>query len=399
MSGAGRSILMICPDYKPNVGGEAELAFALAQALDARGSRVTVLAPAHLGGAPEDRELSGAVVRDMDLERFRPLSTPAGWLTWPGAMTGLVRTVRRLSREVAPEAVLVTTYMTWPTLAVRLSGLPYSLFLHGEDISLVERRGGWVERLFRRACRSAHRIFLNSEFSRRLLLRNFPELASISDAVGCAVRTDIQWTVARRGEARRALGWRDERPVLLTIANLYAKKGIHTVIHALPEIRRSHPGIRYVIVGEGPEEPALMALAEAQGVAGQIELRRRVDRETKEMLYAASDVYVMVSEPGAWGEEEGFGITFLEANWHGLPVVGSRCGGIPESVEHGVSGLIVEPGRPAELAAAVSRLLAAPILRQELARGGRRRIEERFNWPAIAGRVEAGLFSPAGPDR
>lgn len=397
MSGGVRRILMVCPDYKPNVGGEAELASGLVRGLRDRGNRVTVLAPVHPGDSPEDSELEGTVVRELDLDRFLPLSSARGWLVWPGAMAGLVRTVHRLKRTVSPEVCLVTTYMTWPTLAVRLSGLPYGLFLHGEDLSLYERRGGIAWRLFLSACRSARRIFFNSEFSRRLLLRRLPEAASRSEAVGCGVRRDISWTSDRRGEARRDLGW-DHGPVLLTIANLYLKKGIQTVLRALPEIRRHHPAVRYVVVGEGPDGPALRAVARAEDVSACVVFRDRVDSETKEKLFAASDVYVMVSEPGEWGQEEGFGITFLEANWHGLPVVGSRCGGIPESVEDGVSGLLVEPGSPDQVATAVRRLLDDPELRRDFARGGRRRITERLNWPAIARRVELGLLARAGPD-
>jgi phosphatidylinositol alpha-1,6-mannosyltransferase len=398
MSHPRPGILMICPDYKPNVGGEAELAFALARALRDRGNRITVLAPAHPGGAPEDAELPGAVARELDLGRFPPLSTVRGWLAWPGAMAGLLRTVRRRWRATASDVCLVTTYMTWPTLALRLLNLPYGLFLHGEDVSLNRRRGGWVWRLFASACLSARRIFFNSEFSRERLLAWLPEVAARTEAVGCGVRTDIRWTTDRRAEARRDLGW-DDGPVLLTIANLYQKKGIQTVIRALPEIRRFHSTVRYVVVGEGPEAPTLRAIARKEDVTGHVVFRERLDSETKEKLYAASDVYVMISEPGEWGDEEGFGITFLEANWHGLPVVGSRCGGIPESVEDGISGLLVDPGAPDQVCAAVRRLLDDPRLRRDLVRGGRRRIEERLNWPTISGRIEDGLRRPAGPVR
>lgn len=383
-------ILMVCPDYKPNVGGEAELAFGLARGLETGGNRVTVLAPVHPDGAPEDFELHGSVVRELDLDRFLPLTSIRGWLAWPGAMAGLARTIRRLKRSFSPDACLVTTYMTWPTLAVRLSGIPFALFLHGEDVSLNERRGGMVWRLFVSACRSARRIFFNSEFSRGLLLGHLPELADRSEAVGCGVRLDVRWTSDRREEARRELGWYDG-PVLLTVANLYLKKGIQTVIRALPAIHDYDPRVRYVVVGEGSDGPTLRAVARAEGVTEQVVFRDRVDLETKEKLFAAADVYVMVSEPGELGEEEGFGITFLEANWHGLPVVGSYCGGIPESIEEGVSGLLVQPRSPGQVAAALTGLLDDPELRRDLAHGGRKRIVEQLNWPTIARRVANGL--------
>lgn len=338
---AGRRILLVCPDYRPNVGGEAELAFGVARGLERNGNAVTVLAPAGLPPAPEDAELSGSVMRQPNLQRFHPLSTVRGWFVWPASMIDLVFAVRRAAAAAAADFSLLTTYMTCPTLAVRLSGLPYAFFLHGEEVSLSEWRGGLAHRLFLEACRSARRIFFNSEYSRSLLLEHLPELATTSEAVGCGVRTNVGWTVKDRDRARRTLGW-GEGPVLLTIANLYRKKGIQTVIRALRGLRSRYPSIRYVVVGNGPCDESLLRLAGAEGVAETVDFRCRVEHETKERLFAASDVYVMASQPGEFGEEKGFGISFLEANMHGLPVVGTWCGGIPEAVEHDTTGLLRE---------------------------------------------------------
>lgn len=386
-----RSILLVCADFKPNAGGEAEVAYSLALALRDRGNRVTVLAPSDLPESPEDTTLRGSVRRQLELKRFRPLSSVSGWLVWPGAMASLVRTIRRTARAVSADVCLVTTYTSWPTLAVRLSRVPYGLFLHGEDVTIADWRGGWTKRLFLDACRSARRIFFNSEFSRGVLLRKIPELQAKTQAVGCGVRTAVKWTTDRRLEARRDLGFGAEA-VLLTVATLHEKKGVQTVVRALKKIRASYPRLRYVVVGDGPYGDTLRAIVETEKVADHVSLVGRVDHETKEKLFAASDVYVMVSQPGIIGEEEGFGITFLEANWHGLPVVGSRCGGIPESVEDGVSGLLVEPGCPDGVATAILRLLGDADLRRDLVRGGRSRIQQRLNWPAIAERVDSGLF-------
>src|SRR2546422_11717840 len=71
---------------------------------------------------------------------------------------------------------------------------------------------------------------------------------------------------------------------------------------------------------------------------------------------------------------------------HATPVIASRVGGIPDIVEDGVSGLLVPPGDAAALAAAVRRLRDDPDLARRLGEGGRRRLRERFNWPAIVRR-------------
>ena len=132
------------------------------------------------------------------------------------------------------------------------------------------------------------------------------------------------------------------------------------------------------------------------GVTDHVIMTGRVDEQTKQHIYAAGDVYVMVSYPGQRGEVEGFGISFLEANLHGLPVIGSRCGGISESVEHERSGLLVDILRPDQVAAAVDRLLNDPEQRHQMAQRGRQRIENQFNWRTIAECVGDRLASVAG---
>jgi phosphatidylinositol alpha-1,6-mannosyltransferase len=189
-----------------------------------------------------------------------------------------------------------------------------------------------------------------------------------------------------REQARRELGWGDE-PVLITVATLVARKSIDTVIQSLPIVLEVIPACRYVIIGDGSERQALSALAEKLGVSQHVEFMGKVDDGRKHLLYRSSDVFVMVSRAVEYGVQEGFGITFLEANMHGLPVIGSRCGGIVEAVENGVNGLLVDQRAPDQVAGAVIALLRDPARRSHLARNGQERVRTRFNWPSIADRV------------
>ncbi len=390
-------ILMVCPDYKPNPGGEAEVAYCLAVALQQLGHTMTVLAPRVDERVPEDDSLFGAVRRELALDRFRSMKSWRGWLTWPIAMGALFAAVRRAARKSEPDICIVTSYMTWVMISLWWLRIPYVLYLHGEDVRWMIGRGGVSRTLFRRACSSAKLLFFNSGHSRNALVRVIPSAAERSSVVGCGVRADVRWTTDRRAAARTALGW-PEGPVVLTVARLVAKKGIDTVIRALPAVLERHPNCRYVVIGDGPDRCAIAELAVELGLAKQVVFLGHVDEETKQQCYAASDLFLMVSRPGVEGEEEGFGIVFLEANQHGLPVIGSRCGGIPESVEHEVNGLIVEPDRPADVAQAVDRLLSHPELCGELVQRGQERIEQTFNWTAIGVRIGLDLHKVTTSD-
>jgi glycosyltransferase involved in cell wall biosynthesis len=107
-----------------------------------------------------------------------------------------------------------------------------------------------------------------------------------------------------------------------------------------------------------------------------------------------SDILVM---PSRW---EGLPVAMLEACAHGLPVVASRVGGIPEVIESGITGLLVEPDDPAALAGGILTLLKDPTMRQALGAAARDRVVERFDARRVASRMGElyfDLLSRRGP--
>jgi len=160
-----------------------------------------------------------------------------------------------------------------------------------------------------------------------------------------------------------------------------------------------YPSARYVIVGDGPCRAELEALAGSLGIISQVQFWGHVDDETKSLLYRASDVFAMASRHGPRGEIEGFGIVFLEANDHGLAVVGSDAGGIPDAIETGVNGLLVQPDDPNAMAAAISELLEDDDTREAMAASGQLRIRSHLNWASISAHIEAELVTVVSSSR
>jgi glycosyltransferase involved in cell wall biosynthesis len=156
---------------------------------------------------------------------------------------------------------------------------------------------------------------------------------------------------------------------LAAISHLVEAKGIHHLLYALARLRPE--GWRLRIVGDGPELPHL------QRLAARLRLPQRVEflglRNDVHEILRATDICVQPTLA------EAFGYTIAEAMACGCAVVASRVGGIPEVIEHGKSGLLVEPRDEAGLAAALERLIAEPPLRRSLGEAARRRVCERFN--------------------
>jgi glycosyltransferase involved in cell wall biosynthesis len=188
---------------------------------------------------------------------------------------------------------------------------------------------------------------------------------------------------------------RAEHPTVLTIAQLkHSYKGHDTLIEALSGVRERVPDVEWVVIGEGPLRPGLEQLASSRGLAGVARFLGEVNDEERDSWLRRADVFAMPSRlPG-----EGFGIAYLEASAYGKPVVAGELAGAPEAVAHGVSGLLVDPTDPLDVAEAVTRLLLDRELAQRLGSGGAARARD-FSWPVIAGRVEAALLEPAGAGR
>jgi len=160
---------------------------------------------------------------------------------------------------------------------------------------------------------------------------------------------------------------RDDRS-LLYLGRLGPEKGVCHLIDAMPHILVEEPQTRLTLVGDGPEEEALRKQAEQLRLGDAVAFEGRVPYEQVKSFYATATLKVL---PSVWCENSP--LTIYECMVVGLPVVGSRIGGIPDLVEDGVTGHLVEPRNPRDMAEKVVRLLRAPEERARMAERMRRR--------------------------
>jgi glycosyltransferase involved in cell wall biosynthesis len=170
------------------------------------------------------------------------------------------------------------------------------------------------------------------------------------------------------GAAPRSVSTR-QPPLLVTVGRLKVPKDFPTFVRALGRLRKG--SFEALIVGDGPDRPLLEEEIRSSGLSDAVRLTR--ERHDVPHLLAAADVFVLASR------SEGHPVSVLEAMAAGLPVVASRVGGVPEQVVDGETGLLVDPGDPEPLAAALERLAGDPALRRRLGAAGRARAEERFD--------------------
>jgi glycosyltransferase involved in cell wall biosynthesis len=171
---------------------------------------------------------------------------------------------------------------------------------------------------------------------------------------------------------------KEEAPTLLALGRVRKYKGLDLVVDAVAQLARSsHPEVRLVIAGTGNYLDALKEHVRRTGADGCVRFAGRVTEEEKVRLYRSAWALVMTSP------KEGWGLTCLEAQACGTPVIASDSPGLREAVRHDVSGLLVPHGDRARLVAAVDRFLQDESLRRRLRRGALE-FAATFSWERAA---------------
>lgn len=186
--------------------------------------------------------------------------------------------------------------------------------------------------------------------------------------------------IVARGDLRLPAG-----RMILSVSRLDASdryKGIDKVIEALPRVLEKVPGAFYVVVGDGTDRKRLERIAEESGVRQNVFFTGRAADGLVPSYYRACDVFALPSLG------EGFGIVFLEAMYYAKSCVGARAGGIPEVIEEGKTGFLVEPGDGRTLADVLIRLLSDDDLRRAMGEAGKDRLRREFSFDRFRERLE-----------
>jgi glycosyltransferase involved in cell wall biosynthesis len=170
------------------------------------------------------------------------------------------------------------------------------------------------------------------------------------------------------------------RPRVLFVGRLAPQKGVRNLVAAAGLLE--DPSAQVLLVGDGPERPALEREAERIGLGDRLHFLGFVAHDRLPAVLAHADLLVL---PSLYEE---LGTVLLEAMQAGLPIVASKTGGIPDVIEDGVNGLLVPPGNPEALAHAIDRLLADRDLAYRLSEGARERGKD-YDWEVLAERVLA----------
>lgn len=379
------TVLMLNYEYPPMGGGAGNATRNTALELSRRGHTVHVLT----SRMPDqsDVETEGELV--VHRVRSRRVSIHQAGLL--GAVSFLLGAFLRLRRLAANhDYEIYHFYFGLPTgfLALYTHWVlkkPYVLALRGSDVPGYDNTRTYLRPLHW-LLKPITRYIWSHATSVTALSRNLRSLAqsTVSDVrievIGNGIDTEMFPAKTRFGT--------EQGLKLICVCRLEQRKGLNHLLDAMSDL--SHHGVTLDIVGKGPREKELFARIERLRLTDAVRLIGYVPSNNLVDYYTAADVFVLPSL------SESFGQAMLEAMSSGLPVIASKVGGIPETLDDRAGGLLIEPGSSEAITRAVKELKANRALLKTFGRHNRKKAEQRYSWAGIASQYEV-IYRSAVP--
>ena len=319
---------------------------------------------------------NGESAEASDVAIIRSWAPPWSHLT---AMAALNAATLTEALRFRPDVVLSMHIVAAPatTIIGRLLWTPIVQYVYGTEL-------GGRPKLARLALRAADAVVALSDYTEGL-----------ATAAGADPKSFVRIPPGVDIPARRES--RSERPLLITVATLdFRYKGHDVIARALPLVLARVPEAEWVVVGDGPLRPYLEGLIDAHHLDGSVRFLGALLDDERDAWLDRAQVFAMPSRlpKGAPGGE-GFGIVYLEAGAHGLPVVAGNVGGAVDAVMSDGTGLLVNPEDHIAVADAITELLLDRDRAATMGSAGAARAAE-FAWPEIAAKVEKVLDEVTG---
>jgi phosphatidyl-myo-inositol dimannoside synthase len=349
---------------------------------------VSELFPPSVGGSAVLFHGIYSRLRDTDVDVLRPAATRRWGVTEPRALAQHLRLAWQLRRRLRDRRGIVHCARALPEgVAAMISrlcgGPPYVCWAHGEDLAtaLASREFTW---LTKRVFGLAAAAIANSRNTAAMLASLGVPDAKIH-VVYPAVDAD-RFHPSVDGRSIRGHYASDGDVLLLSVGRLQRRKGQDVAIETIAALRDELPHLKYVIVGDGEERARLQQLVAAHRLDDRVFFAGEVPEADLPAYYGACDIFLLPNRIDD-RDVEGFGIVFLEAAASGKAVIAGNSGGVPEAVEAGITGLLVDGANRADVASAIRELATSEARRDRMGLAGRVRARRCFSWQRAAAAI------------
>jgi len=280
--------------------------------------------------------------------------------------------------RVLPEGV-----MAW--LLNLMTGIPYSCYVHGEDLETAASSREQYS-LCRQVIKRASKIICNSQNSASLVAK-FGEAARRKTVVMHPGVDSQKFIPAPKNiEILSRLAWVDKK-VVLTVGRLQARKGQDMMIRALPAIKKVIPNILYAVVGDGDCREMLHKLALDLDVQDNVHFLTEISDDEMIHCYQQCDLFILPNRT-IGNDIEGFGMVLVEAQSCGKPVIAGDSGGTSETLVDGQTGFIIDATQPEKIVTAVLNLFSSEQNLNEMGSKGREHVIQNLDWKPLVFRAQ-----------
>lgn len=368
-----QSVCLVSFDYPPLEGGISRLCAAIVEEMLTQGKSVSVIsrevdASKHAFCAPQTTEF-----------RVSPKRGKAEWQ--------LFKRLRKHHRND-----LIITGVWYPeALIARLAGCKRLVVLaHGNDVMFGRNsvKNRVLNTLRRWVFGNAQLLIANSHYTGKLVEQQTSTPVAVAP-LGVDHKRFQPLTNSDLQSVRERYDVSENDLMLLTTSRVQAYKGHDVVLEALarlPEPLRRQ--CRYRVAGRGEHLDALKALTQSLGLTDIVTFLGFVEEDDLPALYAAADVFVMCTREQTQDKQvEGFGLVFLEAQSSGTPAIGAMQGGIPDAIEQGNGGFLIQRDDVEALATQLEVFLTDRVQLQQQSDKARKRVIESATWHHYGQRV------------
>jgi glycosyltransferase involved in cell wall biosynthesis len=385
-------VCFISPEYFPLSGGTGAYVYYLSNELMKRGNSVCIVT-----GYDESRDVK--VNEQLHVFFLKTPKTPIikSFLFAGSAFRKLNKIrdacptdIAHVNLPLVPnfavpagfgKTLISTVHSTWKGEAEAIKGEPYSRLNPNEKFMVSFN---WFLRIFEeKMLERSNKIIAVSDFTRGELLQYYKVKEEKIRVIHNGVDVNKFKPASDKRKAKEELGLNPEDIAILSVGRLYARKGLFTLIESMPTAIRRFRNAKLIISGKGQsnEIKKLAAHAEKLGIRDSIIFTGYFPDKKLPKLYQAADVFAF----STFYENLPFAV--LEALSTGLPVVTTYVGGIPEMIDSGKNGFLVQPFNAKELSDRVLYFLEHPAEAAEMGFLARKIILERFDWRFIVKKV------------
>lgn len=329
-----KKILLIVSEFPPGPGGIGNHAYNLAKYLEINGAEITVLAISDFAETSEEIKFDSS--QKFEIYRFKRYDSRIK------TTLGRFRAIKEYLRKDNYTHVILSG--RYPLMASVLlnkfhKDTKFISIVHGGDVNAENAAEKF---LINKALKKSDLIIPVSNYSSSFISNEIDRKKIKVIPNGFDVDNIENVRISEKTLTNGSLN-------LVTVGTVWPRKGHHNVLNALPEIINLFPGTEYNIAGRLADLSLMNEHIKNAKFKGHLNLLGMVSNSVKNELLNRSQIFILLSESQTSGDFEGFGIAVLEANYFGLPAIGSYKSGLEDSIKNGYSGILVDPKNKNEI--------------------------------------------------